>query len=53
MVHVDNVPAHNPRMTRNFFEDNPLKRLPHPPYPPYISPSNFYLLGKVKGALIG
>jgi hypothetical protein len=32
MVHVDSAPAHNSRMTRNFFEDNPQKRLPHPPY---------------------
>jgi hypothetical protein len=29
-----------------------LKRPVHPPYSPDISPSNFYLFGKVKGALI-
>jgi hypothetical protein len=40
-------------MTRNFFEHNPLKRLPHPADIPDISPSDFYLSGKVKGALIG
>jgi hypothetical protein len=37
MVHLGNAPAHNSRMTRNFFEHNPLKRLPYPPYSPDIS----------------
>jgi hypothetical protein len=40
-------------MTRNFFEHNPLKRFPHPPDSPDISPLDFYLFEKVKGALIG
>jgi hypothetical protein len=53
MVHVDNAPAHNSRMTRNFFGHNPLKGLPHPPYSSNISPSDFCLLEKVKRALIG
>jgi hypothetical protein len=53
MVHVDNAPAHISRMRRNIFEHNPLKRLPHLPYPPDISPSDCYLFGKIKGVLIG
>jgi histone-lysine N-methyltransferase SETMAR len=53
MIHVDNALAHNSRMMRNFFEYNPLKRLHHPPYSPDISPSDFSLFGKVRGALIG
>jgi hypothetical protein len=52
-VHIDNAPTHNSRMTRHFFETGPLNRLPHPPYSPDISPSDFYLFGKVKGALVG
>jgi hypothetical protein len=52
MVYVGNTPTHNSRMTRNFFEHNPLKTLSHPPYSPYKSPSDFYLFAKVKGALI-
>jgi hypothetical protein len=40
-------------MTRNFSEHNPLKRLPHLPYSPDISPSDFDIFGKVKGALVG
>jgi histone-lysine N-methyltransferase SETMAR len=51
MVHVDNAPAHNSRMTQNFFQNNPLKSLLHPPYSPNLSPSDFF--EKVKGGLIG
>jgi hypothetical protein len=53
MVHFGNAPAHNSRMTRNFFEHNPLKRLPHPPCSLDIYLSDFYLFGNAKGALIG
>jgi hypothetical protein len=53
MVHTDNAPAHNSRMTGNFFEHNPLKRFPHPPYSLDISSSDFYHFRKVKGALVG
>jgi hypothetical protein len=35
------------------FGRNPLKRLRNPSYSPDISPSGFYLFGKVKSALIG
>jgi hypothetical protein len=40
-------------MTQNFFGNNPLKRLLHPPYSPDISLSGFCLFGKGKGALVG
>jgi transposase len=53
VVDIDNASAHNARVTRNFFEHNPLKRLRHPPYSRDISPSDFYLFGKMKNALIG
>jgi hypothetical protein len=52
MADVDNAPAHNSRMARNFFDHNPLKRLPHPLYSPDISPSDFSFFEKVKEALI-
>jgi histone-lysine N-methyltransferase SETMAR len=52
MVHVENAPAQNPRMTRNFLQHNPLERLPHPPYSPDVSPSDCYLW-ESKGTLIG
>jgi hypothetical protein len=44
--------CHNLKMTQNFFEHNPLNRLPHPLYSPDISPSNFYLFGKAKRSLV-
>jgi transposase len=53
VVHIDNASARNVRVTQNFFEHNPLKRLPQPPYSPDISPSDFSLFEKVKNALIG
>jgi histone-lysine N-methyltransferase SETMAR len=52
MVRVDNAPAHNLRVMRSFVEHNRLKRFPHSPYSPDISPSDFYLCGKVKRVLI-
>jgi hypothetical protein len=47
--------THPPQLKNdpNFFGQNPLKRLLHPPYPLDISPSDFYLFGKIKGELIG
>jgi hypothetical protein len=44
--------VYNSKVTQEFCEPNPLKRLPHPPYSPDISPSDFYLFGKVKSTLI-
>jgi hypothetical protein len=40
-------------MTRDFFETELLKRLPHLSYSLDISPSDFYLFWKIKGALVG
>jgi histone-lysine N-methyltransferase SETMAR len=53
VLHIDNAPGHRAKMTQNFCEHNPLKRLVHTPYSPDISPSDFYRFGKVKGVLIG
>jgi hypothetical protein len=53
VVHTDNALAHNSRITQNVFGRSPLKRLPHPPYSPNISPSDFYLFRKVESAPIG
>jgi histone-lysine N-methyltransferase SETMAR len=51
-VHIDNAPRHNSRITQNFFWNNLLKRPPHPPYSPDISPSDFYRFGELKNARI-
>jgi hypothetical protein len=52
VMHIDNASPYNSRTTQNFFGHNPLKRILHPAYFPDISPSDFYLFGKVKRALI-
>jgi hypothetical protein len=52
VVHIDNPPAHNSRMTQSSYGQNPLKRLQHPSYSPDISPSDFSLFEKGKSMLI-
>jgi hypothetical protein len=34
-------------------EQSGMKRAPHPPYPPDLAPSDFYLFGHVKGCVAG
>jgi hypothetical protein len=53
VMHIDNAPARNSRMTPNFFGHNLLKELLNPTYSPNISPPHFDLFGKVRIALIG
>jgi hypothetical protein len=53
VVPISSAPTHNSRITQTFLGYNPLKRLPHPPYYPDISPSDFHLLWKMDSALIG
>jgi hypothetical protein len=52
-IHMDNAKPHNANVTNQFFEDNRMKRLPHPAYSPDIAPSDFYLFGNVKRKLEG
>jgi hypothetical protein len=54
-IDIDNASASNARVSQNFFEHNPLKRLRHSLYSSDISLSDFcfYLFGKVKNVLIG
>jgi hypothetical protein len=53
VVHIDTAPIHNSTMTQNFSGRHPLKWLLHSSYFLCISPSDFYLFGKAKSALIG
>jgi hypothetical protein len=52
VVPIDNAAADNAKVTQSLFEPSPLKRLPQPLYSRDISPSDFYLFGKVKNAVI-
>jgi hypothetical protein len=42
-IDINIAMGHNARMIQNFFDHNPLNRLPHPPYSPERSASDFYL----------
>jgi hypothetical protein len=53
VVHIDNTPSHNSRMTQSVFGHNPLKRLPHPSNSFDISPPDLCLFEKVKSVLAG
>jgi hypothetical protein len=46
-------PLRDAKVTHNFFEHNPLNRLPPPRYSLDISPLDFDLFRKVKNTLIG
>jgi hypothetical protein len=52
-VHIDNAHAHNLKMAQTFCGHNPLKNHQRLSDCPDISPSEFYLFGKVKRALVG
>jgi histone-lysine N-methyltransferase SETMAR len=53
VVYIDEAIDHKSRTAQDFLGQNSLKRPPHSPYSPDISPSDFYLSGKVKSTLIG
>jgi hypothetical protein len=52
-VHFDNARPHTTKMSRDYIGLNRMKQAPHPPYSPDLSPSDFFLLGYVKGKLMG
>ena len=41
LLHHDNVPAHGALLTRQFWTDNNMTVVPHPPYSPDLAPSDF------------
>ncbi|KAA6361107.1 MAG: hypothetical protein EZS28_043366, partial [Streblomastix strix] len=53
LFHMDNAPAHNARLTKNFLEGTSLYRIPHPPYSPDIAPSDFWAFGDLKNKMKG
>lgn len=52
-VHFDNARPHTSLKTRSFISNSELAQLEHPPYSPDISPSDFYLFGKLKNSMNG
>jgi len=53
LLHHDNAPAHAAHLTRWFLTDNNMTVVPHPPYSPYLAPSDFFLFPKLKMKLKG
>jgi hypothetical protein len=52
-VHLDNCRVHFSKVTEEFFNDNQIVHVPHPPYSPDLVPSDFWLFGRIKTALSG
>jgi histone-lysine N-methyltransferase SETMAR len=53
LVHADNPRPHPAKFSTQYFNENPMKSVPHPPYSPDLAPSDFYLFGNVKRCLTG
>jgi hypothetical protein len=45
IVHAENGRPHRAKVSTQFFEDNRMKPVPHPPYSPDLAPSDFHLFG--------
>jgi hypothetical protein len=52
-LHLDNLRLHCSRASENFFAENSIMRVPHPPYCSDLAPSGFWLFGDIKAALAG
>jgi hypothetical protein len=53
IVHADNARPHTARLSVEFFQDNRMKKRPHPACSPDIALSDFYSSEYVKGCLAG
>jgi histone-lysine N-methyltransferase SETMAR len=52
-IHMDNARPHTSIATKSAMDEKRLKCVPHPPFSPDLAPSDYYLFGRVKGALTG
>lgn len=50
---VDNAPAHNANITKEYIQNSIFERVDHPPYSPDLAPSDFWLFGEMKGRMRG
>jgi histone-lysine N-methyltransferase SETMAR len=53
LMYADNVRPHTTNLSTQYFTENQMKSVPHPPYSPDLAPSDFYLFGYVKRFLAG
>jgi histone-lysine N-methyltransferase SETMAR len=48
LVHADNARPHTAKLSTQYFNENRMKSVPHPPYSADLAPSDFSLFGYVK-----
>ena len=48
LIHMDNAPCHNSRITKEYLRQYNFNRLEHPPYSPDLAPCDFHLFGWMK-----
>ncbi|KAJ4447750.1 hypothetical protein ANN_09758 [Periplaneta americana] len=53
LLHHDNAPAHTALTVRQFLTNNNMVLVPHPPYSPDLTPSDFFLFPRMKKCLKG
>jgi histone-lysine N-methyltransferase SETMAR len=53
IVHPDNARPHKATVSQQFMAGNTMVIAAHPPYSPDLAPSDFYLLGHMRGLLRG
>ena len=53
LFHHDSAPAHSSRVVREFVPEFRWEMFPHLPYSPDLTPSDFFLLPKLKDSLKG
>ena len=51
MLHHDNAPCHTAVSTNEFLAEKSIPVVPQPPYSPYLSPCDFFLLPRLKKPL--
>jgi histone-lysine N-methyltransferase SETMAR len=53
LVHADNARPRTAKLSTQYFNENRMKSVLHPPYSPDLAPSDFYLFEYVKRCLTG
>ena len=53
LLHNDNAPAHSSFLVRNFLAKNNNVIMPQPPFPPDLSPCDFFLFPRLKRPMKG
>jgi hypothetical protein len=51
VIHLDNCSVHTSRVSTDWFKENNILRMQHPPYSSDLAPSDFYLFPTVKEKL--